>query len=353
MGTKDAMKPPARKLLHTVTLLCPRATLVGLLLLPSCKGPQSMFVPAGPSAGALAKLGWFVILVFLAVTVAMMLLLVWAARRRRGSLETHAPYDIGGGQWWILIGGFLIPTLILAVVFVLTLRTMAAFPLHDGQPREPEIRVIGRQWWWEVHYLTGSPDQQVVTANEIHIPTGRPIDLVLDSADVIHSFWVPRLHGKVDLVPGWHNRIRLQADQPGRYPGECAEFCGAQHAHMRLLVVAESPADFAQWLTQQRAPGVPPDTPDTKHGQALFVSRACGLCHTVRGTAALGSVGPDLTHLASRQAIAANSFPNDVAYLTAWVTNAQSLKPQAQMPNITSFTGEELRALVVYLRQLR
>jgi cytochrome c oxidase subunit 2 len=322
-------------------------------VLASCHAPQSTFAPGGPSARALSHLGWFVVLLFLAVAAVMMLLFMWVALRRRGTFEEHAPYNIGGGQSWILIGGFLIPAVILAAVFVLTLRTMEAFPLHDGGQREPEIRVIGHQWWWEVHYPGASPDQRVVTANEIHIPTGRPVELALDSADVIHSFWVPRLHGKVDLVPGWHNRIRLQADQPGRYPGECAEFCGAQHAHMRLLVVAESPDDFARWLAGQRAPGTAPSTADAVRGQSLFVSRACGLCHTVRGTAALGSVGPDLTHLASRRGLAANSFPNDTAHLTAWVTNAQALKPQAQMPNVTNFTGEELRSLVGYLQQLR
>jgi cytochrome c oxidase subunit 2 len=327
--------------------------LAGVNLLAGWNAEQSIFDPGGPGAGTLANLSGFVLLLFIGITVAMWILIYWAARRRRGTFEEHAPYDVGGGQGWLLIGGFLIPALILAVVFVLGLRTMTAFPLHDGEHRKPEIRIIGRQWWWEIHYLDDSPHQRLVTANEIHIPTGRPVEFELESADVIHSFWIPKLHGKVDLVPGLHNRIRLQADRPGAYHGECAEFCGAQHAHMRLLVVAEPPERFAEWLELQRAPGAMPSSPEAVHGQELFVTRACGLCHTIRGTDALGGVGPDLTHLASRRGIAANSLPNDTAHLAAWVTHAQAFKPGAQMPNVTQFTGEELRALVAYLQQLR
>ncbi|HEY7496340.1 MAG TPA: cytochrome c oxidase subunit II [Candidatus Tectomicrobia bacterium] len=325
----------------------------GLSLLGKWDAEQSIFDPAGPAAGTLAGLSWFVLLLFVGVTLVMWLLILWVALRRRGTFAEHAPYDAGGGQPWILIGGFLIPTFILAVVFVHGLRVMEAFPLHDGTPYKPEIRIIGRQWWWEIHYLGDAPYQRVVTANEIHIPTGQPVEFELESADVIHSFWIPKLHGKVDLVPGLRNHIRLQADQPGMYHGECAEFCGVQHAHMRLLLVAESPERFEQWLEQQRETGVIPTSPEAERGQVLFVSRACGLCHTIRGTEARGGVGPDLTHLASRHRIAANSLPNDTAHLTAWVIHAQSFKPGAQMPNVTQFTGEELRALVVYLQQLQ
>jgi cytochrome c oxidase subunit 2 len=230
---------------------------------------------------------------------------------------------------------------------------MEAFPLHDGVHRAPEVRIIGHQWRWEVHYLGETPSQRLVTANEIHIPTGRPVDFELESADVIHSFWIPRLHGKVDLVPGLRNRIRLQADQPGMYRGECAEFCGAWHAHMRLLLIAESPEGFAQWLDRQRVPGATPGSPEAQHGQELFVSGPCGLCHTVRGTDALGSVGPDLTHLASQHGLVANTLPNDTVHLAAWVIHAQAFKPGAQIPDVTAFIGAGLQALVAYLQQLQ
>src|SRR5205814_7082516 len=192
--------------------------------------------------------------------------------------------------------------------------------------------VLGHQWWWEVQYRMGDPNQYVATANEIHIPVGRPVDLQLVSADVIHSFWAPRLHGKVDLVPGMDNRIRLQADRPGVYQGACAEFCGLQHAHMRFVVVAEEPAAFEAWLDHERKPAAEhPPTAEAKHGKALFEGGACLLCHTVRGTNARGTVGPDLTHFAQRALIGA-AFPQNVATLHAWVTNAPSLKPGALMP---------------------
>jgi cytochrome c oxidase subunit 2 len=178
------------------------------------------------------------------------------------------------------------------------------------------------------------------------------VDIALATADVIHSFWVPPLHGKVDLVPGMVNHIRIQADQPGRYPGECAEYCGMQHANMKLYVVAEPPERFERWLEAQRRPANPPDTDQARAGQQVVVEGACALCHTVRGTPALGTVGPDLTHLASRQTIAGGMLPNNIANLHAWVTHAQSLKPGAEMPDLNQFTGDQLHALVAYLRTL-
>ena len=191
------------------------------------------------------------------------------------------------------------------------------------------------------------------TANEVHIPVGQPVDLQLVSADVIHSFWAPRLHGKVDLIPGMDNRIRIQADEPGVYHGACAEFCGLQHAHMRFVVVAEEPAAFEAWLDNQRKPAVErPLTAAAQRGKALFNAGPCVLCHTVRGTDARGTVGPDLTHFAKRALIGA-AFPQDVATLHAWVTNAPSLKPGTLMPALTQFSGSELQDLVAYLQTLQ
>jgi cytochrome c oxidase subunit 2 len=169
----------------------------------------------------------------------------------------------------------------------------------------------------------------------------------------MHSFWIPALHGKVDLIPGHTNYIRLEASQAGSYTGQCAEFCGAQHAHMRLLVVVQEPEEYSAWLDAQRKPGSDPRTSDEIAGKETFLAGSCVMCHTVRGTIAGGRVAPDLTHFGSRRMIASDSFPNNDAYLEAWITHAQSLKPAAQMPDLTQFSGEQLHDLVAYLRQLQ
>ena len=324
-------------------------------LTTACRGVQPMLAPAGPEARDLARLGWFVLVVFIAVTVVMCVLILWVATRRRGTLAEHAPWDAPNDKRWVLVGGFTIPTVILATVFVLTLKTMAAYPMGDNEMHLPQadIAVTGHQWWWEVEYRYGSGHDRVVTANELHIPAGRPVDIELNTRDVIHSFWVPRLHGKVDLVPGFSNRIRLQADQPGLYRGECGEYCGPQHAHMILLLQADAPADFDKWLTSLRTPAVQPTDRVAQRGEQVFMHNPCVVCHTIRGTEAHGLVGPDLTHIGARYAIAANSFPNEPGYLEAWVTHAQSLKPRAQMPDIGGLSGDDLQALTRYLEGLK
>jgi cytochrome c oxidase subunit 2 len=318
-----------------------------------------MVSPGGPASGNIAALGWFVFILFCVVAVIMWVLIAWISLRRRGSFDQHAPVDVGGGQSWILIGGFVIPFVILAAVFVVGLDSMTAFPLggpHQGMAHTtppPDIRMTGHQWWWQVQYVKGPLPQLVMTADEIHVPVGRPVDIDLTSDDVIHSFFVPTLHGKVDLIPGQMNRIRIEADQPGIYRGRCAEYCGAQHAHMEFVVVADAPADYEAWLARQGENASAPVTDQEKRGQALFLSRACSLCHTIRGTLANGRVGPDLTHIGSRLGLASNMLVNNTANLEAWVTHAQSLKPEAQMPDVTQFNGDELRDLVAYLQQLR
>jgi cytochrome c oxidase subunit 2 len=313
---------------------------------------QSMFKPAGPAARTLSHVGWFVLLTFAAATLVTWALLAWVAMRRRGTLAEHEPIDADSGMNWILIGGFGIPVLVLAVVFILALRTMSAFPMEHAHG-DPEIRVTGHQWWFEVEYRMGGTDHWVSTATEIHIPVGRPIDIALATADVIHSFWVPPLHGKVDLVPGMVNHIRIQADREGRYPGECAEYCGMQHANMKLYVVAEPAEQFSRWLDAERQPAITPATDQARAGQQIVIQGACALCHTVRGTPALGTVGPDLTHLANRETLAGGMLPNNIANLHAWVTHAQSLKPGAEMPDLNQFTGDQLHDVVAYLRTLR
>lgn len=331
------------------------ALLSPILLLSGCASEQSIWNAQGPAASRIATLMWAIIILFLVVSLIMWVLLI-IPTFRRGSLEEHAPVDIGGGQGWVVLGGLLIPLAVLTGFFVAGLTLMESFPIHDANNTavlKPDILVIGHQWWWEVHYLDGQPDQRFVTANEIHIPAGQPVTMEFESQDVNHAFWVPSLHGKIDLIPGHPNFMRLEANHPGNYVGQCAEYCGEQHAHMRLLVVAQSAADYRQWTQDMLQPGHTPTTPDAIAGEQVFLSGACSMCHTVRGTQAGGTVAPDLTHIGSRQYIGADSFPNNTAYLEAWVTHAQSLKPGVLMPDLTDFTGVQLRQLVAYLQQLK
>jgi cytochrome c oxidase subunit 2 len=230
--------------------------------------------------------------------------------------------------------------------------------MHGGMANaqtmmKPEIRIVGHQWWWEIQYLNDDVSKEFATANELHLPAHRPVNIEVVTRDVMHSFWIPALHGKVDLIPGHPNYIRIEASQAGSYTGQCAEFCGAQHAHMRLLAVTQNPEEYEAWLEAQRKPAPQPEAQDAVAGEQIFVTGPCSMCHTVRGTIAGGRVAPDLTHIGSRQFIAANSFPNNDAYLEAWITHAQSLKPGAQMPDLTQFNGEQLHDLVAYLDQLK
>lgn len=313
----------------------------------------SILSPQGPAARALADIGWPVLLLFLAVTGVMWGLLVWLVVRRRGSYADQVATSADGtGTRWILIGGFATPAIVLALIFVATLGALKAFPVHEPDHREPQIRVIGHRWWWEIEYLYGGVHERVKSATELHIPAGEPVDIELVTRDVIHSFWVPDLHGKVDLLPHMRTRIRIQADRPGIYRGKCAEFCGTQHTNMTFHVIAQEKPVFDAWLTRERQPAAEPVSDAARQGATVFATRACALCHTVRGSGANGLVGPDLTHFGSRRWIA-GPMPNNEAYLRAWVTHAQSLKPGVVMPSILDFTGEELHALTAYLRELK
>ena len=330
-----------------------RSSILCLALLAGCHSDQNTLAPAGPGARSIAELGTTALILFSITTVVVWALLLFVAVRRRGSLDWHEPADAGGGERWIWIGGFLIPAITFGFLFAFTLERIDDFPLHEEARHAPEIRVVGHQWWWELRYFGEAPNEQVTTANELHLPVGQPVTIELQSVDVIHSFWVPQLHGKVDLIPGRTNWIRIQADAPGSYEGECAEFCGAQHAHMRLLVVAQPREEYAAWIAAQSAAARIPRDELAQRGQTLFETHACGLCHTVRGTDARGNVGPDLTHLASRQRIGANSLANNQAHLAAWSVSAQSLKPAVIMPNLNVFTGPELQAVTRFLQGLK
>lgn len=341
-----------------LSILC---LIFAALSLEGCEMAQSTLQGSGPASARISHLSWFMTILFLVITAIMWVLIAWAFTRRRGTLAEHAPVDAGGGHLWIAIGGLAVPLLVLSVLFVLGLNLLTDFPIHGmhgGRVHaqtmmKPDIRIIGHQWWWEIQYLNDDVSKEFTTANELHLPVHRPVNIEVVTRDVMHSFWIPALHGKVDLIPGHTNYIRLEASQAGSYSGQCAEFCGAQHAHMRMLAIVQEPEDYEAWLQAQRQPASEPQTQDAIAGRETFIAGPCSMCHTVRGTIAGGRVAPDLTHFGSRRMLASDSFPNNDAWLEAWITHAQSLKPGAQMPDLTQFNGEQLHDLVAYLRQLQ
>jgi cytochrome c oxidase subunit II len=304
--------------------------------------------PPAEAIGALAiVVGAIAFVIFVGVEAA----LIYAAWRYRASRVPGTPPQIHGNTR-LEIAWTVIPMLILAVVFVLmlgTMREISASVAGANGPAAMHIGVRGHQFWWEYRYPRSGGD--AVAANEMHIPANTAIDLDLESADVIHSFWVPELAGKTDLVPGKTNHLRLYASHPGTYVGQCAEFCGLEHAWMRIVVVAESPADFARWLDAQAAPRVAPSGANTEDGERVFLSNVCASCHTIRGTSAVGEAGPDLTHVGSRSKLGAGVLPNDDASMRAWLDDPQRYKPGSLMPHVP-LSVNDLAALVAYLRSL-
>jgi cytochrome c oxidase subunit 2 len=214
------------------------------------------------------------------------------------------------------------------------------------------IHVIGHQWWWEVRYQQPGSTQQIVLANEIHLPIGRPAELVLSSGDVIHSFWVPALAGKVDMIPGRTTRLHLRSAATGRFRALCAEYCGAQHALMAMLVIVQPQDEFAAWLTRQAQPARAPVDPLLRTGYEAFLRGNCQSCHSIRGTLATGSLGPDLTHVGSRQSLAAGVLDNHLGTMAGWIGGAQDVKPGNRMPAPPLYTGVEMRALAAWLTAL-
>lgn len=305
----------------------------------------------GPAADPVTRLGWGLGLISLAVIVIIAALLLGAVLRRRGAAAHQA--DVmrqGAGLRWIYIGVGL-SSVVLAACAIWTLLVLSSVA-HPASKPAFTVRVTGLQWWWQVRYEDGQAHQIFTSANEVHVPVGQPVRLELESGDVIHSFWVPQLGGKTDAIPGQTNVSWFQADRPGVYRGQCAEFCGAQHAHMALQVVAEPPAAFQAWWQAQLAPAPPAPAAGPVAAGAALVQARCSACHTVRGTDAGGILGPDLTHLASRATIAGGTLPNDASHLAMWITQAQRIKPGTKMPEFALSRGD-LSNLVAYLSTLR
>jgi len=321
-------------------------------------GPMGYLFTHGPAADPATRLNWGLMIISALVTVIIGALVLYASLRRRPPLP---PADNGwtppqpdtGGASWIYIG-----TAISAVVLLgSTIWTILTLSAIAAPHREPSLtlEVTAHQWWWEVRYRGSRKPDVMTTANEIHIPVGEPVHFRLESDDVIHSFWVPKLGGKTDVIPGQTNFAWLQADRPGIYRGQCAEFCGPQHAHMALYVVAQERPAFDAWLEGQKAAAGAPQSPQAVSGHDVFMSR-CSVCHTVRGDSAgagaAGRLGPDLTHLMSRSTIAAGRLPNNTGSLHGWVANAQAIKPGTRMPRM-DLSPEDLHAVVSYLETLK
>lgn len=299
----------------------------------------------GPAAERIAEVWWLMLALAVAVYLVVAALIMVASRRGRGAegKDGRRPLNENAFIW---IGGVAVPAAILVVLAVVTVSSTAELTRADeGALR---IEVEGYKWWWEVRY----PEAGFVTANEVHVPVGRPVEIELTTADVIHSFWVPELAGKVDLVPGQRNLLRLTADEPGEYRGQCAEYCGLQHARMAFLVIADPPPVFDDWVERHQRP--PPEPPPGRatEGEEVFVRSSCAGCHTVRGTSARGQAGPDLSDFASRRTIGAVTVENNRGNLGGWIVNAQSLKPGNLMPPV-SLEPEELQALIAYLESRR
>jgi len=296
----------------------------------------------------MAGLWWLMLGLGLAVFVVFAVFLALGLFRRRAPTGREGTDDAPAGAFdrWIVGAGVVAPLIVITVVFGATIGALRRLPVTAG-PGGLEVDVVGHQWWWEVHY----PQAGFATANELHIPVGQRVAIRLTSADVIHSFWVPALGGKMDLLPDRVNTLVLQADRPGEHRNRCAEYCGLQHTLMGMAVIAEPPDRFQAWLAEQRRPAAEPTGDRELRGREIFMAH-CAACHTVTGTAAAGAKGPDLTHVAGRRTLGAAAVLNEPERLAQWVTNPHSIKRGVAMP-ASALAPEELGALLAYLGALR
>ena len=304
---------------------------------------QSVLHPAGPDARLIADMAWLLFgggaLIFLVV----MALLALGLRRAGRQLQA---------RHWIIGGGLLFPLVTLSALLAYSLWRSAQLSAPSSQ-RPLVVEVRGHMWWWEVRYRDPAGGADIVLANEIHIPVGTPVHLALSTRDVIHSLWIPALNGKMDMVPGRATGLTLHASKAGVYRGQCAEFCGEQHARMALHVVAEPAPNYAAWLARQRQPAAAPQDAVATRGRDAFIAQRCAACHTVRGVAEGGALGPDLTHVGSRLAIGAGTLATHRGTLGGWIADPQASKPGARMPGAGELDGESLRSLATWLEQLK
>jgi cytochrome c oxidase subunit 2 len=322
------------------------ALVVGLCFsLCGCEGVQSVLAPVGPEAERTAKLFWILVIGSSVITITVVLLVLAAL--------------IGSNVWrmWlareriVIAGGLVFPALTLSALLLFDLYTMRSNPA-EAVGESIRISVVGERWWWRIGYKTAG-GQRFETANELHIPAGVPVAVELAAADVIHSFWVPKLAGKLDMIPGRTTILHLQANEPGVSRGQCAEFCGGPHALMAFNVVAMDSQAFRDWLAKEASTAIAPADSRQAQGQNLFLGSGCGGCHTIRGTLAKGIIGPDLTHIGGRMSLAAATLPNNAGALASWIKDNQHIKPENRMPQFRIFTEAEMAALSSYLTSLK
>jgi cytochrome c oxidase subunit 2 len=321
---------------------------VGVILAAcaGCSSGSGVLDGRGQEAKRVASDWWLMFGLATAVYVIVAGLVIFAvARGRRRAAREGAPDESETSRLdtgFVVVGGILIPVLILAVLAVVTVTTTNG--VRNADAGAVRITVTGKRWWWDVQYAHG-----VRSANEIHIPVGRQVDLTLLSDNVIHSFWVPQLAGKVDMIPGQPNHLRLTAERAGSYRGQCAEFCGIQHAHMIFHVIAQPPAEFDRWLARRTSSaGSQPESDEAAQGQRIFQRESCAGCHTVAGTSAQGRIGPDLSDFGTRRTIAAGTLPNDRTNLAKWIRDPQKVKPGNLMPP-SHLSEADVQRLVAYL----
>jgi len=307
---------------------------------------QSALQPASTQAQSIELLWWIMLWAGVAIFLAVMALLAWGLWRGQ---QHEAPLGLTASKKFVLLAGVAIPSVVLVILVGGSLflgRSIASAPPPDAL----QVRVTGWMWWWQIEYLDSAGNVTATTANEMHVPVERPVAVELVSGDVIHSFWVPQLQGKTDMVPGKTNHSWFVATEAGEYRGQCAEFCGLQHALMAFVVVAQPEAEFNAWLDHQAEPAPTPTTDAAQAGLAVF-EQSCGQCHRVQGTRAVGVLGPDLTHLASRRTLAAATLVNNPGHLAGWIGDPQRVKPGNKMPR-TPLSPQDMNNLLTYLGTL-
>ncbi len=322
----------------------PAYPLAVLALTPpaGCSGVQSVFVPSGSEARQINELFWVTVGISLAITILVIVLSAVALSR---NLQLRAYL---ANSSFVVGAGIVLPIVVLSGLLAYGLFVMQAGAARSLAAQGPHITITGKQWWWRVVYVDAQ-GQEVVSANELRLPVGRPVALRLETEDVIHSFWAPRLGGKLDMIPGRTNVLTVEATEPGISRAQCAEYCGGAHALMSMFVVALEPDAYQAWLSREAAPAIEPSTDLETLGQNLFMQNGCGGCHAVRGTPASGTIGPDLTHVGSRHSLAAAALPNDRTAFAAWISENQHIKPDNQMPAYRTFSPAELDAIAAYL----
>jgi cytochrome c oxidase subunit 2 len=317
--------------------------LLGMSALTACSGPQSALAPAGEGAERLADLFWIMVSGAALIWVAVLGVAVYASRVRP---EPHRQRTASALLLW---GGVAFPTVVLTGLLTYGLMRMPDLRASGDGLR---IAVSGEQWWWRVSYLAPDRSEPVSSANEVRLPLGQRVEIELSSPDVIHSFWIPPLGGKVDMIPGRVTRMVLEPTQAGVFRGVCAEFCGTSHALLAFSVVVMEPSAFDDWLAHEADVASEPTTDLARRGRALFVQVGCGACHAVRGTSADGTIGPDLTHLASRATLGAGTLPMSHDALVRWIARTEEVKPDVRMPAFGALPDEHVEAIAAYLEGL-